>query len=106
MSNSERIRGWSVNTDIEPAPDRLSLLEEANGGRLDLSTVEEFMRRSLPSEGAASRDQMRDIVETIGRPDNLVKLTTSLLSDQDQLASLEAFGHSLGMDRIHLAGHN
>ncbi len=109
MNNLERIRGWSVNADRESAlsaSDRLALLEEANGNRLDLPTIQEFLKITLPPKGEANREQVRDILETVGRPDNLVKLTTSLLSDPDQLDSLEAFGHSLGMDRIHLAAHN
>lgn len=72
--------------------DRLSSLETANGNRLDIPTVQDFFKIALSAEGKGSREQMH---ETIGRPDNLIKLTSSLLSDPDRLDSLDDYRHSL-----------
>lgn len=105
----ENFQGWSINRDKEaaiPAGARLDLLIEANGNRFDIPTLETFLQITLPAEGKATLKQMRDVVESIGRPDRLVKFTGFLLANPDTLASLDAYGHSLGMDRIQFAKYN
>lgn len=107
---SKLIETKSLRPDIIPVNSvsyYLSLQEESNNRSLDLVTLRKFLSVVLPQEEQPTRDQVRDIIDTVGQPQRLDRIVQSILTDPEQLEKIasKSFGHSTGMDRIELASH-
>lgn len=87
-----------------PPSDYYAYLEQLHPDGTNTDLVTRFLDEVI-ANGSLNRAQVRQIVDSIARPDRLRALIHSILNDKQRLEALarKSFGHSTGMERIQLA---